>query len=115
MDNQHTKPQPSHDPEDPRLRIPDVLRDGPTTSTKPETGPSAAVEMAKAWGTALEFIATIGVGGGLGWLFDKWQPASSPWGSLIGFGLGFVMAMFRIIRATQKQERAEAANKSRSK
>ena len=66
--------------------------------------------MAKAWAIGLDFVFTILSGAGLGWLFDYWRH-TGPAGLLTGLGLGFVFAFYRIVRATQKQEREEAARR----
>lgn len=99
---------------DPRLEIPEVLirpvkvpeslaeeRQGRTATTGGWT------DTAKAWAIALDFILTIAAGAVLGWLFDRWQ-GTAPTGSIIGFGLGFVLALIRIIRRTLREERKQA-------
>jgi len=117
---------PSHDPSDPgdpRLRIPDVLqkpadlRPGPGSASRGESrradGESGLMSMARAWALAFDFIFTIIGGGLLGWLFDWWR-GTEPTGAIIGFAIGFATAFYRIVRHTQKQERAEAEAKRRS-
>ncbi len=104
---------PPTEPDDPRLQIPAELRESPShikvraTTSPPE---SAVAGMAKAWAVALDFMFTILGMGFLGWLFDRWQGTGST-GSLIGLGVGFVGAFYRIVRHTQKQERLEAEAK----
>lgn len=115
-------PDPS-DPDDPRLRIPDVLRQpadlrpGPGAKSRGETrragGESGLMSMARAWALAFDFIFTIIGGGLLGWLFDWWR-GTAPTGAIIGFAIGFATAFYRIVRHTQKQERAEAEAKRRA-
>jgi len=103
--------------EDPRLKIPEILTNPPPDAprlAKPEPKtPSETLQMGRAWATAMDFVFTTLAGAALGWLFDRWR-GTAPTGSVIGLGLGFVLAFVRIIRATQKQEAAEqAARKAR--
>jgi len=90
--------------------IPEILREHPRKPTA-KTGSDAA-GMAKAWGTALDFVFTILAGAGLGWLFDWWRQ-TLPWGLLAGLALGFVVAFWRIVQATQREEAAERERRSR--
>lgn len=101
---------------DPRLEIPEILREpakGPGNGgAEPVTQPSGFVGMGKAWAVSLDFIFTILAGAGLGWLVDRWQ-GSMPIGTLVGLGLGFASALLRIVRSTMREERAaEARRKS---
>lgn len=97
---------------DPRLEIPEVLRtpvqrpESMQATSKSKEGGLGFLGIAKAWGTALDFLFTIFAGAALGWLFDKWQ-GTAPKGLMIGCGLGFVLAFIRIVRSTMKQERKE--------
>lgn len=110
-------PDPPHSPDDdPRLKIPDVLAQPakpaqPATPAKPTR--SSMADMGKAWGTALDFVFTILAGGVLGWLFDRWK-GTGPTGALVGLGAGFVLAFYRIVRATVKEEQRERASKSKA-
>lgn len=92
--------------------IPEVLRHGPSVP-KPDVKPSDVVGMARAWAVSLDFVFTILAGAGAGWLVDRWLK-SSPVGLLAGLGVGFILAFWRIVRTTQKQEAAERARKGRS-
>jgi ATP synthase protein I len=100
--------------QDPRLEIPEVLRKPIEPPKDPDKGSamSDGVQMGRAWATALDFVFTILAGAILGWLFDKWR-GTRPVGAGIGLGLGFVLAFYRIVRATQKQEAAEREDKKR--
>ena len=84
--------------------VPEALRDGP--SNPPPSAGSDAAGMAKAWGVALDFVFNVLAGAALGWLFDRWRH-TAPWGLLVGLGLGFITAFWRIVQATQRQEAAE--------
>jgi F0F1-type ATP synthase assembly protein I len=109
-------PDPHDEPDDPRLRIPDVLRDPPAGKT-PRESPStmsSIAEMGRAWGVALEFVISILVGVGLGWLFDRWQ-STAPTGALIGLALGFAIAFLRIIRYSLAEQRREQAARDERK
>lgn len=103
--------------EDPRLRIPETLRrpvDHPAASPaeKPKSATANIAEMGKAWGLALDFVVMTLGGGLLGWGFDKWR-GTAPTGALVGLGLGFAFAFYRIIRATLRQEREDQARRGR--
>lgn len=102
-------------PEDPRLKIPEVLREPADRPKDPDKGTamSDGVQMGRAWATALNFVFTIIGGAILGWLFDKWR-GTSPTGAGIGLGLGFVLAFYQIVRSTQRQEAEERERKNRS-
>jgi F0F1-type ATP synthase assembly protein I len=117
-------PTPPEHP-DPRLRIPDVLREpeggeGSVRATKSVvpgvSGPNDGGfwGMAKAWGIALDFIFTIIAGAALGYGFDYWKK-TAPTGLMIGIGIGFVVAFIRIVRSTLKEQRAEDERKKQSR
>jgi ATP synthase protein I len=100
-------------PNDPRLEIPEVLR---TPVRQPgeipgEPRPPKGTLVSSAgvgFGMAFDFIGTIGGGVLVGWLVDRWQ-GTTPIFVLVGLGLGFVGAMFRIVAQTKRQERREKA------
>lgn len=104
--------------EDPKLAIPEVLRetpseraarlgDGPKGSRPPT---SSMVETAKAWGMALDLVfSTLGMFL-LGYLFDLWR-GTGPWGAMIGLVLGFVTSAVRLVRTTMRQEARKRARK----
>jgi F0F1-type ATP synthase assembly protein I len=95
-------------PGDPRLEIPEVLRGAtPRPDYDPVYGDRAhrpkrtdVSGMARAWAWSFEFVITILVGAGLGWLADAWRHSTPLW-TMVGLGVGFVSAFMRIIRATQ--------------
>ncbi len=98
-------------PDDPRLAIPEVLRKPPAGAPTLEKkdgrkDASQTLQMGRAWAMAMDFVFTIIAGAALGWLFDRWR-GTAPTGAAVGLGLGFVLAFYRIVRATQKQEAAE--------
>ncbi|MDX2131658.1 MAG: AtpZ/AtpI family protein [Planctomycetota bacterium] len=73
-----------------------------------ETGASRRTslsEMGKAWGVAMEFMFTIAGGLLIGVAADLYFK-STPTGALIGLGLGFAYALWRILRRTLLEERA---------
>ena len=92
--------------------IPAVLRDQPARPAAPSNADAGVAGMARAWAVALDFVFSILAGAGLGWGFDRWR-GTTPWGLLVGLGLGFVIAFWRIVRTTQAQERQDAAGKRR--
>ncbi|MFG0260389.1 MAG: AtpZ/AtpI family protein [Phycisphaerales bacterium JB041] len=122
-----TPPSPDKAPEagtpppadgDPRLAIPEVLRETPAKraarlgGTEPEARQpaSAMVETAKAWGMALDLVfSSLGMFA-LGYLFDLWR-GTGPWGALVGLVLGFVTSAVRMVRTTMRQEARKRAAK----
>lgn len=106
------------DKPDPSLEIPEVLQrpvrkpdfdpvygDQASRPQTPELGGAV-----KAWAIALDFVVTIITGAGLGWLADRWRNSLPLW-TLVGLTFGFAAAFVRIVRATQRQERAEKARR----
>jgi F0F1-type ATP synthase assembly protein I len=89
--------------------MPDVLKSGPGAHPLGKPGSDAA-SMAKAWGVALDFVFSILAGGGLGWAFDAWRK-TLPWGLLVGLGLGFIVAFWRIVQATNRQDADDRAKR----
>lgn len=93
-------PNPPHIPE---LLTTPVER---PASMAPKATSTPLSDMSRAWGVALDFIVTILGGLFIGWGIDKWQN-TGPWGTVIGLGLGFTIALIRIIRRTLRED-AEA-------
>jgi len=100
--------------EPPRVpEIPEILRrpvEHPSLK-RADQSPSAMSslsEAGKAWGMALDFVATVIVGMLLGWLLAKWL-GHTPAFVLGGLAVGLVTAFVRIVRATQRAEKREAA------
>ncbi len=57
----------------------------------------------------ISLVVSIGVGAGLGWLFDKYVLGSpqTPWGLIIGFMLGVFSGFANLIRVTNRLNRDE--------
>lgn len=98
-------PPPSRDP---RLEIPEVLR---TPVKRPEhmttgeplggrlTSDSDAIESAKGWAIALNFVYGVIAGTLIGWAIQAWlTPQWAPWPLLIGMGAGLIGGFIRFIR-----------------
>jgi len=68
----------------------------------------------KAWGIALDFVATVLVGMLLGWLAGKWL-GHSPAFVLGGLAVGLITAFVRIVRATQRAEEREAQARAKAR
>ncbi|MGD9689556.1 MAG: AtpZ/AtpI family protein [Phycisphaerales bacterium] len=94
--------EPERDP----TVIPEELRERPKGAPVKKDPDAGMWGMAKAWGTALDFIFTIVAGAALGWGFDRWQ-GTEPKGMMGGLAVGFVVAFIRIVRSTLRQERLE--------
>ena len=59
-----------------------------------EAGPAAAA--------AYSLVGGILVCGGIGYAIDAWR-GSSPWGLVIGLGLGVVVGFYSLIKATWRR------------
>jgi F0F1-type ATP synthase assembly protein I len=96
--------------------IPEILTrpvDHPTAAPRRQDSASAGVGgLGKAWGMAMDFVFTIIAAAGLGYLASLWLGHRSAW-VLGGLGVGFVLAMMRIVRTTLRDEAREQAAKRR--
>jgi len=94
-----------HAPEPPP--IPEVLR-GPITGKGKDSAGSGSgySDMNKAWGVAMDFVFTILGSALLGYFADRWFHTGSAL-TLTGLGLGFAIALVRIIHRTMADERRE--------
>jgi F0F1-type ATP synthase assembly protein I len=102
---------PHAEDEDPRLRIPAILRAPPPGKKDPPRPANALAQFGRAWGMALEFIATIILFAFGGWWLDNWK-GWSPTCTLIGLAAGFVVAFTRIVQHTMRdQAKADAAKR----
>ena len=52
-------------------------------------------------GVGIEFIVAVALFAGIGYAIDRWR-GSSPWGVLIGAGLGFAVGLRAMIRAARR-------------
>jgi F0F1-type ATP synthase assembly protein I len=48
-------------------------------------------------GLGFEFIAAVLLGTGVGWAIDRWLE-TSPWGIIVGVGLGFAVGLRGLIK-----------------
>lgn len=105
-------PAPAHPKRDPRLEIPEVLRDKPADPRTQHvtTRRESFGDTARAWGMALDLVFTTIGGLIVGWLIDWWL-GTGPWGAIIGLALGFVLAAIRLVRGTMKAEKKEQAER----
>lgn len=111
-------PDFSPDGRDPRLEIPEILRkpvDHPSLRRKPVSPVTSGLsDLGKALAVGLDFLFTIAAGGGIGWFADyTW--GSSPYGVMVGLGIGFVAATYRIIERTNREDRLEKERRERQK
>lgn len=105
---------PATPTDEPSLEIPEVLRTPVRQSQMPGTpklpGGGSISGLGVGFAMAFDFVGSVGAGALLGYLFDRWQ-GTSPTGTLVGLGVGFVGAMIRIVRASQKADRADRKRK----
>ena len=52
-------------------------------------------------GVGIEFIVAVALFAGIGYAIDRWR-GSSPWGVLIGAGIGFAVGLRAMIRAANR-------------
>ena len=75
--------------------------DQKTASRPSETTPASRTDasaMARGLRLSMELVAGVIVGGGIGWLLDRWL-GISPWGFIVFLLLGFVAGIFNLMRA----------------
>lgn len=102
---------------DPRLRIPDVLREAPPGAPRLETpSPSSArrnvalEQLAKVSVIGTNFALYLVIVGGIGWALERWVlPGAKPWLLLGGIGLGLVLGAYRFWKDASAAMAAAAA------
>ena len=62
------------------------------------------VGLASAWRLTTEMFAAILVGGGLGWLIDRWL-GTQPWLMLVFLGIGVLAGMLNAYRTARRFEK----------
>ena len=62
------------------------------------------VGLASAWRLTTEMFAAILVGGGLGWLIDRWL-GTQPWLMLVFLGIGLSAGTLNAFRAARRFEK----------
>lgn len=82
--------------------IPESLKEAARGGRK--EGTSGLASIGKGWALALDFVGSIIAAWLIGFLIDRWQK-TAPWGSLIGLGIGFAYAIYRILKQTLDEER----------
>lgn len=82
--------------------IPESLKEAARGGVKDT--PSGLTGIGKGWAMALDFIGSIIAAWLIGFGIDWWQK-TTPWGSLIGLGIGFAYAIYRILKQTRDEER----------
>lgn len=102
------------EPGDPRLAIPEILRERPGGTQPPGKKPESFGDTAKAWGMALDLVFTTVGGFAVGFAFDWWR-GTGPWGAIVGLGVGFLTSTTRLIRSTLKAEAREQAERERKR
>lgn len=108
---------------DPRLEIPEVLR-RPVAGRAERDAPTAGA-MPAAWAqnpalrfsaVGLEVVLYVAVGGGVGWLLDRWL-GTGPWLLMSLLLLGVVGGSYRFVReglAANRRVASEAADRRRA-
>lgn len=65
---------------------------------------SSLANVASGWGMAMDFVGTILACWLIGFGIDWWQK-TSPWGSLVGLGVGFAYAIYRILKQSALEDK----------
>lgn len=93
---------------DPRLQIPEVLRERPAGQSQisPAKGGNPMLGVAAAWATAFDFVFTVLAGGAAGYFLGNWKGNQALW-VLGGVGLGLTIGIWRLVARNQAQEREE--------
>ncbi len=83
----------------PPPEMPEVLRAGPRPVEKPRSKPigAALADIARPLAIGIDFLATIGAAGLIGWGLDRWL-GWTPYGIVVGITLGFVAGTVRLIQ-----------------
>lgn len=63
-----------------------------------DSRPNQASAYARGFRMSTELVAGVLVGGGLGWLLDRWL-GISPWGLIVFLMLGFAAGVLNVMRA----------------
>jgi ATP synthase protein I len=94
---------------DPRLEIPQALRDPvrhPSLEPKKPSVMSGSIgEAGTALAIGVDFLVMIVAGAGVGWLADR-QFGWAPVGLLVGLTLGMTVGLVRLIHRLSKDDRA---------
>ena len=102
---------------DPRLRIPDVLREAPPGAPRREA-PSASSarrnvaleQLAKVSVIGTNFALYVVIVGGIGWGLERWVlPGAKPWLLLGGLGVGLVLGAYRFWKDASAASASAAA------
>ncbi len=64
-----------------------------------EDSSSGSSALGHAFRMSTEFVAGVIVGGGLGWLIDRWL-GTSPWGLIVFLMLGFLAGIYNVMKAS---------------
>ena len=92
------RPDPSMEKLNSRIREARKARD------KVQSTSLSPVGLASAWRLTTEMFAAILVGGGLGWLFDRWL-GTQPWLMLLFLGIGVSAGTLNAYRAARRFEK----------
>ena len=115
MSDDRTDPENAHSTpsRDPRLEIPQALRDPvkhPSLDPrKPSVMSGSIGEAGTALAIGIDFLVIVAAGGGLGWLADQqfgWAPA----GVIVGSVVGMVAGLARLIHRLSQEDKKAAGN-----
>ncbi|MGH7133714.1 MAG: AtpZ/AtpI family protein [Phycisphaerales bacterium] len=117
----HDGDDPTPPRADPRLRIPDVLREAPPGAPRRET-PSvssgrrnvALEQLARVSVIGTNFALYVAIVGGIGWALERWVlPGARPWLLLAGLGVGLVLGGYRFWKDASAASAAATAQARR--
>jgi ATP synthase protein I len=86
-----------------RRRVAEAQGDGASNSPPPQSAASLALRYGGEFGAAIIVGALIGYGA-------DYFLHTSPWGLVIGFGLGFVAGIVNVVRTAQSFNKANPPN-----
>ncbi len=112
---EHARDHAPPRPRDPRLEIPEILRERPpgaeTPTPKPASLGNTMGELGFALAIGIDFLVVAAAGGAGGWFLDR-QFGWSPWGLMVGIFVGFAGGLFRLIKRLEMQDRDDKRTKA---
>jgi ATP synthase protein I len=90
------------------LELGERIEGAKAKSAPAPTGPSRGDSYGQAFKMAIELVAGVIVGGGIGWVLDS-TLGTRPWLMIVFFFLGFAAGLLNLVRSAQRLQRAPTA------